>query len=115
MAWKYKPPQNFPAHFLAVLREAALYPNETVALGSDSRYRPVQALAEKFRHFRWCIREKPTAMNDLSLILDTFDIRTAITNDEVGFILSVIAKPTKLSEFVRLNPELASEILPGCQ
>lgn len=115
MGWWYKPPQNFPAAFLSNLRQAALQPDEPLPIESFGTEAEAKALAEHYRYFRWAIRTKPEAMIELSNILETFDVRTAIKPDEVGYVLQLTAKPTKLSEFIRLNPDLADQILPECQ
>jgi hypothetical protein len=115
MGWYYKPPQSFPATFVLSLRNAAAAPDTSIILASTSDIVEAKSIAEKFRYFRWCIRSEPTASSDLSEILDTFDVRTIIKHDAVGYILYLTARPTKLSEFIRLNPDLAAQILPKCQ
>ena len=105
---------TFPATMLAQLREAAASPDTTIPLASSPDIIDIQILAERWRYFRWCIRAK-FAIKDLTDICNTYDLRTTIRRDEVGYILYLIAKPTKVSEFVRLNPDLAGEILPQCQ
>lgn len=115
MAWYYKPPQSFPATFLVALRRAGDNPEVPQIVQSFENLRDAQTLAEQYRYFRWAIRQKPEAMHDLSKILSTYDVRTKIITDDFGSILYLIAKPTKLSEFITLNPDLADQVLPDCQ
>jgi hypothetical protein len=115
MSWHYRSPLAFPALFISTLREAAARPDEPIVLASSSRRGDIEALAERFRWFRWCIRQDITIIPGLNYILDNYDVRSSIEQDAVGFILFIIAKPTKVSEFIRLNPDLAREILADCQ
>ncbi len=115
MGWHYRAPSKFPAIFLATLREAALRSPVPVPLGDYVTDKEAQVVAEKFRWFRWCIRKEEGADRELTNILLNFEVRTSVDEDEVGFILSVIAKPTKVSEFIRLNPSLAESVLSECQ
>ena len=115
MGWWYKDPAKFPALFITVLRRAVAEPGSQILIFSSSTRSDVEAIAERFRWFRWCIRKVPSAHTELTRMLDKYQIRTKLIEDEVGFILSVIAKPTKVSEFERLNPDLAMMLLPDCQ
>ena len=115
MGWHYRPPANFPAVFANVLREAAATPDTPILLHSSANAKDVETIAERFRWFRWCIRQEPTSNVEFYHILEAFDIRTSTEKDAAGIVLYVTAKPTKISEVVRLNQELASELLPKCQ
>jgi hypothetical protein len=114
MGWHYKSPLAFPALFLTSLREVSACPDEPLVIASGSKAQVAQ-IAERFRWFKWCIRQEKGTTFDLSAIIDAYDIRTVIREDEVGHTLFLIAKAKKLSEFERLNPDLAGEILPLCQ
>jgi hypothetical protein len=115
MSWHYRAPQLFPALFVNTLRTAASCPDQSVMLGADNDRHNINLLAEKFRWFKWCVRKRPEAMPDLFKILSTYDVRSKVFTDKAGSILFVIARPTKVSEFMRLNPELAAQIVPECQ
>lgn len=116
MGWHYKPPQVFPATFLDALRQAVLQPGEKVLLASFPNRRATQAVAEHFRYFRWCIRKVPDAHHEMFTLLESHEVRTQMENDPIaGFHLWLTAKPTKLSEFERLNPELSAMVLRDCQ
>ncbi len=111
MGWHYRLPSQFPATYLSGLREAKANSPDRIILGQFSRSYEAKALAEQFRWFRWCVRERPDAAKDLSTILEDYDVRTSIESSDIfGYILYVTAKPTKISEFVRLNPQLAESI-----
>lgn len=115
MSWHYKPPQAWPAIYLRAVREATLDPGSAIILWSSPARSDIDAMAEKFRHFRWCVRKEPLAMKEMTDLLEIYDIRAKIKSDELGHILYIIANPTKLSEFARLNPKLANEMLSKCQ
>ena len=112
MAWHYKSPLAFPASYLAAIRRAANQLNEPVMLGGFTDIKKANALQEKFRWLKWCIRQEPSTVHDLSTIILNYDLRTYIQDDGVlGMILWLVVKPTKISEFALLNPELAKEVL----
>ena len=115
MGWYYRPPANFPAFYPHSLREAALTPSIPTIVAATPTTKEINAIAETYRWFRWCIRSEPMANKELSSILENYEIRTSIETTNLGSILYVTAKPTKVSEFIRLNPELAGEVLPECQ
>ncbi len=115
MGWTYRLPSMFAASYLITLRQAAASPETPIILYSSDSRKEVNAIAEKFRYLKWCIRQDLTASKDLSAILETYDVRSKITEDEVGFILWITAKPTKLSDFFNLNPDLALEVAAQCQ
>lgn len=114
MGWYYRTPQMFPAVYLSTLRNAAASPDIPQVLGSGT-IADIKVLAEKFRWFRWCIREHPTAMMELTNILENYDIRASTEIHGAGAIIYITAKPTKISEFIRLNPDLSAEVLSECQ
>lgn len=109
MAWHYRSPMVFPATFLAVTRSAAADPEVPYILSSSENRKDLEKIAETYRWFKWCIKQK-NAIQDIEVILETFDVRTSIKDDDAGFILYLMARRTKLSEFERLNPRLAREI-----
>ena len=114
MSWYYRRPQMFPAVYLNTLRNAANHPTVPQVLGSGM-VKEIEVLAEKFRWFRWCIRQEPMAYRELTNILETFDIRASTEIFGAGAMLYITARPTKVSEFILLNPELSAEILLECQ
>lgn len=109
MPWHYKHPNTFPAYFGATLKAAHESPNEPFMLGGFSSKSEAEVIAEKIRHYKWCIRQAP--IYDLQPILEDFNVRTFIHNDGYAFILYLVVKPTKVSDFISLNPDLAREIL----
>lgn len=111
MSWHYRSPLSFPALYTSALIKAGEWINDYVIVDARATLREAQRLAADFRWFKWCIRQNAGVRSDLFSILDTYDVRTQVREDEIGFILLVVARPTKLSEFMRLNPELAEEVL----
>jgi len=102
---------TFPASVLVAIRQASVFPNEPYMLGGFTQIEKAKRLAEKIRHLRWCVKQDATVTPDLNLIFNKFDLRTSITEDHLGFILWITARPTKVSDFIELNPELADEVL----
>lgn len=109
MPWHYKHPDTFPAAYGAAINSAASDLNEPYMLGGFNTKSEAEGLAERIRHFKFCIRNTP--IHELQPILDNYDIRTFIHNDGFSFILWLVARPTKISDFVENNPDLAKEIL----
>lgn len=114
MGWHYRLPQAFPAMYPVAIRTALQQLGEPVLLTYGTKGE-VEVVAEKFRWFKWCIREDPGAFMEFATVFDDYDIRTSSQYSAGNLILYVTAKPTKVSEFIRLNPELADEVLPDCQ
>lgn len=115
MSWHYRSPQSFPALFTMSLQKAAQYPDNFVMISAAPTRAEIDKQAEQFRWFKWCIRQNVTASRSLANILDDHDVRARIKEDDLGFILFIIARPTKLSEFIRLNPQLAEEVCQEVQ
>lgn len=112
MGWHYKSPLAFPAAHIASIRSAATNLNEPFILGSFTDIKKANILQEKFRWLKWCVRQEPSITPDLASIISNFDVRTFIQEDKgFGYILYLIIRPTKVSEFISLNPELAKEVL----
>lgn len=115
MPWTYKPPQSFPAVFVQTLREACANPDTPVLLASLADVRDTQAVAERFRYFRWCIRKEPYAHRELSICLENNQIRSKHVIDDFGSHLWITARPASIEEFIRLNPELSDSVLSDSQ
>jgi hypothetical protein len=114
MGWHYKPPQVFPAQFFVAIREAVKQPGERVLLARMPDLSDIEAIAENFRYFKWCVKQRPDAHVEMFTALSTYNFRTR-TEDELCYNLWLTATPNTIAEFSRLNPELAASILPGCQ
>lgn len=114
MGWHYKPPQTFPATYFEAIRAAVKEPGERVLLASFLDEGDSQVIAERFRHFKWCVRHIPSAHAEMYLLLESYSFRTKVEND-MGFHLWLTATPNMIAEFSRLNPELAANILSECQ
>lgn len=114
MGWHYRLPQAFPAMYPQIIRAAVSSLNipQLLTYGAPQE---VSAVAETLRWFRYCVRYDPTAAPEFTTIFESYDIRASTENDKAGTLLYVTAKPTKVSEFIRLNPELALDVLSECQ
>jgi hypothetical protein len=110
MSWHYRSPHRFPALFLSLLRSAAAYPETPLVFHASPSRTNLETIAEQFRWFKWCIAKDPSVASDLYRLIETYDYRTKIEEDEIGYILRLYARPTKVSEFERLNPDLAAEV-----
>lgn len=111
MSWHYRSPLSFPALFTSALLKANEWPGDWVIIDARGSSKEIQKLAAEFRWFKWCITHEKTGPSELRDILEKYETRLKTREDEIGFILLVVARPTKLSEFERLNPKLASEIM----
>lgn len=112
MGWHYKSPLNFPAAYLAAIRQVASHSDEEYMLGGFTQIEKAKQLAERIRHLKWCVRQEPAICPDLFQIFNNYDIRTKIVSDNLGHILWLYATPNKVGDFIEHNPELAKEILP---
>ena len=110
MSWHYRSPSAFPALFETTLMNAIARPDEQVVFMSYHDKKNAEAAAEKFRWFLWCIRSQPVKSGGLFELQKNFELRSQIKEDEVGFVLWIRARVDKMSEFERLNPELAQEL-----
>lgn len=117
MTWHVRSPQSFPAHFPRILAEAIRFENRSILFGSYKSHGEANAVAAHFRHFRWCLRQQPGVMPRLSALESTYQFRLSRTHEEAivadqakWIVLYLTATPTKLSQFVNLNPHL-SEII----
>lgn len=115
MGWYYRIPTHFPATFLQTIHEASARSPERVYFGAFETKKKALVLAEQFRWFRWCIREKPEARRDLFLIVCSYDFRTYVEMAGNHYTLWAAANENKVSEFIRLNPDLADEVLRDSQ
>lgn len=60
--WKPRSPDTFPARFINVALNAAQYPDEAVLLEDGFKLKhEAKAKAERFRFWRFCVREWPGA------------------------------------------------------
>lgn len=114
MAWKYKSPHGFPARYPEAMRQAAAKPSTPILLFSGD-YESAQVDAEKFRHYRWCLRQKPLAMAAISSIELTYAIRTSCDRHGSEGLLYLTLTPSVLSDLSTLNPHLAGIVAEACQ
>ena len=114
MPWTYKPPMNFPAVYGQTIREAVLT-EQPAYLGGFESLGEFKKLAENFRYYRWCVRERPDATREMFLIESSYDIRLSFKKTEAHILGFVTARRTKLADFTALNPELALELFAQCQ
>jgi len=107
MSWRYKDPKTFPAYFAETMRKAAASPHEP-QLFQSSTTSDLSDLIDLFRRFRWCIRQRPENDRTLSRLELTLDFRLSRDTAPGGTLLYLTARPTKVSELLDLNPELAN-------
>lgn len=115
MAWAYRDIASFPARHAEAMREAVASLNTPIVFNAYSSRSAADAVAESFRHFRWCLRKSEGANTVLCSFEDMFDFRTNISYDLGVYTLYLLAQPTKLSELVALNPHLADVVSSTCQ
>jgi len=115
MTWAYRDIATFPARFPEAMREAVAQLNTPILFSTYPSKPSANAVASSFRHFRWCLRQKPGVNTVLSSYEAMFDFRT-FSEEALGVVsLYLVAQPTKLSELVALNQHLAATIVPACQ
>ena len=114
MAWTYRSPLSFPARYPAALRKAVANLSEPVLLHSGTP-EDVSSDAENFRHYRWCLRQRPDVDKILGSYLELYQFRTSIEHYPETGLLYLVAKPSKLSVLADLNPHLEDIILSECQ
>jgi hypothetical protein len=107
VGWHYRNPSAFPNAYHRALLNACLEPSVPQVINSFPNLANLKVEAERFRWFRWCIRQRPSAAFELARLLDQFETRTFYKEIEGRFILFLIAQPDVLSEFIRLNPQLS--------
>lgn len=112
MGWRVKSPSVFPAKFFSIIRITANDPGIRYPLISGS-YEECFIEAERLRYFKYCVRQ--TQEHEIFLLTQAFDIRSEIINNDMNYDLMVYARPNKLTEFARLNPDLAEECFRECQ
>lgn len=115
MSWRWKDPRTFPAYYADVLRSAAAAPETPVLLSSTTTRSDLDDIAEHFRWFRWCIRQKPDFDRALSTLEDSFDFRLSKSHTPEGVILYIRARKTKLSDLLTLNQSLIQSLEIRCQ
>lgn len=115
MGWTYRNPQLFPAVYRIAIRKAIETPGIPTILLEHKTFANAQSEAERFRYFRWCVKQDVSADTEMAMILLHHDLRCTVRSDGLGHILELVARRTKYSDFVELNPVLASEIIAGCQ
>lgn len=115
MSWNLRSPQSFPAHFSRIMLEAVAHEGRSVLFGSYRDHANAKHVAQQFRHFRWCIRQQPEIVPKLAVLETTFDFRLSSEEEYINLerwlVLYLTAQPTKLSQFVNLNPHLVPLIL----
>lgn len=110
MPWHYKNPDTFAANIGATIRAATLDLNQPHILTAFRSRSEAEALQEMVRYYKYCVRNTPG--HSLSSTIENFDVRTSIKLDEVGgFTVLLTVRPTKISDFVELNADLAKEVL----
>lgn len=110
MSWHWKSPTTFPAKFTRSLENAIADPDTPIPFESFGDQANARAAAERYRYFLWCIRSRPDFSGGLSLLVSGYDIRSQIKEDEVGWVLFIRARRTKLGEIERLNPGLLQSL-----
>ena len=123
MPWSYKSPLTFPARYPTALRSAVANFQTPVLLHSGPPGE-ITSEAERFRYYRWCLRENPDVDRTLAHYLSIYQFRTSIDAEhfwtgsgyEQQQLLYLTAKPGKFTELSDLNPHLQDIFLSAdCQ
>jgi len=107
MVWDYRPPLKFDAKVSGMMK--AVIASEDQHLNYyHSTESECRALAEKFRFFRWCVRQDPAMAGDFYPIEMEYDFRSRVKyHPQSGWHLSIRAVPARLGYMHSLNPWLA--------
>lgn len=106
MTWDYKPPKNFDPAISSVLIKTLKQTDNTLHIyfRSESETR---SFAEKFRHFRWCVRQQPDRAGDDHKLEMQYDYRTKVIHSpHSGWHLRITAVENRLGYMMELNPWL---------
>ncbi len=114
MAWTYRSPFSFPAYFPETLRRAVANLHKPELLYSGTSI-GCDGVAEDFRYYRWCLREKPEVMPMMTAIVTNYKLRTSRTKFRSQALLYLTATPTAMSDLVTLNPHLERIVSEACQ
>ena len=111
MPWRYSNPMTFPASFHEAFRYCeATGGLESFYLAETKTRGEALAIADRFRHFRWCLRRQPEAHSKLSAIESDYRFRTSIGTYAGGnrYAILLFARPAN-ALFVH-NADLLSSI-----
>jgi len=107
MAWDYRPPSKHDAKVSAIM-EAVLASDDkqlNYYLPTESECR---SLAQKFRYFRWCVRQDVALAGRYYPMEMENDFRSKVGfHPQSGWYLSIRAIPARLGYMHSLNPWLA--------
>lgn len=108
MTWRYRNIQTFPARYPSALREAVANLGDPILFNSYPTEADAADDCQTFRWYRWCLRERPDHDFVLGSYSDLYTFRISTEPQPSGSCLVYLtAKPTKLSELLELNPDLA--------
>lgn len=108
MAWEYRNPTKHDARVASIMK--AVLASEDQEL---NYYLPTEAecrsLANKFRFFRWCVRQDPAMAGDFYQMEMEYDFRSRVKyHQQSGWhFLSIRAIPARLGYMHSLNPWIA--------
>lgn len=111
MPWHFREPQTFPAAFFHSVRMATDREDHWIVLDRVANRREAKAIAERFRWFRWCVRNDTNAKSrEFTELVDGYDWRTKVEVEGHFIILYLRARAKFSDELLALNPALAKEI-----
>ncbi len=108
MTWDYKPPPNFSKSISSILSNTLEQPDMVLHIyfRTESETR---SFAEKFRHFRWCVRKVPDRAGHFYPLEMQYDYRTKVMfSPQSGHYLRITAIENRLGYLMALNPWIMS-------
>jgi hypothetical protein len=115
MPWFYRDPMVFPHSFHDGIFSPIAQLGSPVLLHIAESESEVLDVLERFRWFRWCIKQRPHLNPELYRAVCSHSFRASTSIQLSKFLIHITAQPNKVSDFIELNPDLANEILPQCQ
>lgn len=106
MAWKPRSPQSFPAHFARTMIEAVTHCDRPIPFGSYRTEKEAKIVAERFRHYRWCLRDQPTIQPSLTNLELDYQFRLSKEQSHAWHVLYITASVDRVRAMETLNPHL---------
>jgi hypothetical protein len=115
MPWTYRDPMVFPRSFHDGIFAPIAQLGTPVLFHIADSESELTSVLERFRWFRWCVKQQPSLTPELFQAISAHSFRASTSAQLSKLLIYITAQPNKVSDFIELNPDLANEILPQCQ
>lgn len=108
MAWEYRNPTKHDAKVSAIMKSVLASDDKEISYFFKTEAE-CRSLANKFRFFRWCVRQDVSQAGDYYPLEMENDFRSKVRfHPQSGWYLSIRAIPARLGYMHALNPWLAN-------